>query len=106
MRLTRCILTAVTLAALSGCGDDPEQVRKVREQRVEITRLSGELALLEEKLGNLPADKSGDLAVAKKQADDQAAEILKLEAEIVNLDAQRKALEDELASYKRKYPVR
>lgn len=106
MRLTRCILTAVALTALTGCGDDPEQVRKVREQRVEITKLSGELALLEEKLRNLPEDKSGDLTVAKKQAEDQSAEILKLEAEIADLDARRKALEDDLASYKRKYPVR
>lgn len=106
MTLIRSIAALSVSTCLVSCGEDPELLRKSREQQTEVVKLRSELALMEEKLRNLPPDKSEDLTTAKKQAEAQTAEITALEAEISNLDTRRKALEDEFNSYKRKYPVR
>lgn len=91
---------------LSSCGEDPELTRKLQIQEAEITRLRGELALIEERLKNLPPDKSSELAEAKKQAEIQASEISLLEAEIASLEERKKSLKQEFEEYKRKYYVK
>ena len=60
--------------ACASCGEDPKLVEKHEKQKAEVARLKGELALVEEKLKNMPADVSEDLEKAKKQAGEQAAE--------------------------------
>lgn len=101
----RFISAALASAFLVSCGEDPELLKKSRDQQLEITQLRGELALLEEKLRNLPPDKSEELALAKEQAKSQEAEIQSIEAEISKLETRRKELDDEFESYRRKYPV-
>ncbi len=103
LRFAACIAGAI---AVSSCGDDPELVKKTQEQQAEITRLRGEVALIDEKLRNLPADKSSELAEAKKVAETQTAEIKALEEEIASLEARKKSIDEEFKAYQRKYSVR
>ena len=103
LRLAACFATALSI---SSCGDDPELVKKTQEQQAEITRLRGEVALIDEKLRNLPADKSSELAEAKKVAETQTAEIKALEEEIASLEARKKSIDEEFKAYQRKYAVR
>jgi chromosome segregation ATPase len=95
-------------AALScaSCGDDPKLVEQREKQKSEITRLKGELALIDEKLKNLPPDVSAELAEAKKLSETQNAEIAALEAEVSGLEDKKRALESEFQSYQVKYQVK
>ena len=95
---------AVTILATS-CGDPPELVEKRMLQETEITRLKGEIALLEERIANLPEDRSEELAEARAKAEEQSATIDSLETEIAGLESRRNALTEELEAYQRKYRV-
>lgn len=99
-------LPVLAFVLLAACGKDPELVKKSGAQEAEITRLRGELAALDEKLRNLPEDRSAELVQARKTADAQAAEVAKLEAEIAQLQARKVELKKEFEEYKRKYAVR
>lgn len=96
------------LAALScgSCGDAPELVAKRERQKAEITRLKGELAIIEEKLKNMPPDVSGELEKARKTAEEQTAEINSMETEIKDLQARKRALQAEFDSYRAKYQLK
>jgi predicted RNase H-like nuclease (RuvC/YqgF family) len=94
-------------ALLPSCHkEDPALLRKNEEQKAEIKRLEGELAVLDEKLKNAPPDRSEDLAAVRKDAESQEAEIANLEKEVPELQARKKALETEFKQYREKYPVK
>ena len=96
----------VSLSCFS-CGkkEDPLLLEKREQQKTEIARLKGELALLEEKLKNLPPDVTAELEAASRQAEQQTAEIAKLEAEAADLEARKRALQKEYDAYRAKYPT-
>lgn len=102
----RILLAAASAAILASCGDDPELVAKREKQKAEITKLNGELALVQEKLKNLPPDVSADLEKAKKQSEQQSAEIATLEKEIAELQGRKRALQTEFDEYRVKYQTK
>jgi hypothetical protein len=81
-------------------------VEKREKQKAEITRLKGELALIEEKLKNQPPDVSADLAEAKKHFEKQTAEVVGLKGEVVGLDARKRSLQAEFDAYQSKYQAK
>jgi len=56
---------------LGACRENPELVRKREEQRAEIKRLEGEIALIDEKLKAIPVIHEDDLAKARKELESQ-----------------------------------
>lgn len=98
---------AVLIAlSCSSCGDDPKLVEQRDKQKAEITRLKGELALIDEKLKSLPPDVSSELAEAKTLSVKQTAEVEALETEVAGLEAKKRALESEFDAYQVKYQVK
>lgn len=106
MRYYLLILTTLTALALSSCGDDPKLVEKREKQKAEISHLKGEIALIDEKLKNLPPDVSAELAEAKQLAETQHAEVEKLEGEVATLDAKKRTLQKEYDAYRVKYQLK
>ena len=107
MNLVRPSLIVVSLSLLfSSCGDDPKLVEKREKQKIELTRLKGELALVEEKLKNIPPDVSSELAEAKKLSEKQSAEVADLEREIAVLEMRKLSLQGEFEAYQAKYKVK
>lgn len=101
-----CSLAVLFVLSCASCGDDPKLVEKREQQKAEITRLKGELALIDEKLKNLPPDVSADLAEAKTLSGKQTAEVAGLETEIAGLEARKRSLQDEFDAYRAKYQVK
>ena len=101
-----CFSAALSLVLLASCSEDPKLVEKREKQKVEITKLKGDVALIEEKLKNLPPDVSSDLAEAKETSEKQAAEVARLEAEVATLDARKRSLQAEFDAYHAKYQVK
>ncbi len=107
----KLILYPASLAILlslsvTSCGDDPKLVEKREKQKAEIARLKGDLALVDEKLKNLPPDVSSELAEAKQLSAKQSAEVTALEAEVTALEARKRSLQDEFTAYQAKYQVK
>ncbi|WAC18461.1 hypothetical protein OVA24_14595 [Luteolibacter sp. SL250] len=96
---------AASAALLCSC-DSPEMVRKRDQQALEITKLRGELAVLEERLKDLPPDRAADLATIEEETKKQQAEIIKLESEIKDLEAKKESVQKDFEEYKRKYVIR
>jgi hypothetical protein len=94
------------LLTLCSCKEDPELVRKREEQQSEIKRLQGELQIIQEKLKDIPPDKTKELIVAKGEADAQALEIERLEKEVAALEVKKKEIEGKFSDYKKKYPLK
>lgn len=103
--LVRWIPLSLAVVCAS-CGDNPALVEKREKQKVEIARLRGELALLEEQLKNLPPDVSKELEEAKKEAETQAADVASLEAEVASLESRKRALQGEYDDYRKKFPIK
>ena len=101
-----CSLALLLVLACTSCSDDPKLVEKREKQKAEISRLRGELALIEEKLKSLPPDVSADLAEAKQLAAKQSAEVTGLEAEVAALEAKKRSLQGEFEAYQAKYQVK
>ncbi len=91
--------------AVISCEEDPKLVAKREKQKAEIIQLTGELAILEEKIKAMPPDVSEELAETKKAAEQQAAEVATLEAEVAQLQARKAAAQTEFDAYKAKYPI-
>jgi hypothetical protein len=91
--------------ALGSC-KDPALVRKREEQQTEIKRLEGEIALIQEKLKDLPPDRGAELAEARKTHEAQSQEIARLEQEVSGLETRKRQLEREFAQYRVKYPLK
>jgi predicted nucleic acid-binding Zn-ribbon protein len=108
MRLNSCFHTIAGfwVLALVSCGDDPKMVEKREQQKSEITRLKGEIALIEEKLKSLPPDVSSELAEAKLVSAKQSAEVAGLESEVADLESRKRALQGEFDAYRVKYQVK
>ena len=94
------------ICLLTSCGDDPKLVAVREQQKAEISRLRGELALIEEKLRNMPQDLSSELEAARTKAGQQKTEITQLESEIAQLEAKKVSLEEEFKSYRQKYQLK
>lgn len=103
--LVHCSFLVLLGAALPSC-ENPELARKRDAQQLEIARLKGELAVMEEKLKDVPPDRSEDLARVEQEADVQKQELAKIEAEVTALEAKKAALEKEYDDYKSKYTIR
>jgi hypothetical protein len=98
---------ALLLCAVSvSCGDDPELVRKREEQKAEIRKLEGELAILKERMEQAPPDRSAEVARLKEEAASSEGRIVALEREVDGLEKKKSAIEREFESYRRKYVVR
>lgn len=99
-------IAAVVALILTSCGDDPELVARSEQQKAEIAKLRGEIALLEEKLRSLPPDVSLQLEQAKKTEAGQQEEIQRLEGEIADLQVKKRELGKEFDVYRAKYQTR
>ncbi len=107
--LVRCLRPAGALAlclVFGSCSDDPALVREREAQKVEISKLEGELALLEEKLEQVPPDRSEEVVQLKADAETNKAQIAEVEAEIESLEREKDKLEKEHEAYRRKYVLR
>lgn len=104
--VTATLLFLTLTFTLASCGDDPELVRKREEQRAEIQRLQGELAILQEKLKNAPADQSEELAKTEEEITQEQSKISSLETEIASLKDRRRDVEEKLKRFQREYPLR
>lgn len=100
-----CALLLAVLCCPS-CGDDPKLVEKRDKQRAEIARLKGEIALIEEKLKNMPPDVTAELEATRKRAEEQTAEVAKLESEVSELEARKRVMQAEFDSYRAKYQLK
>ncbi len=105
-RLLRASALLLTCLAVSSCGDDPELVRKREEQKAEIRLLDGELKILQEKIAQLPPDRTTEVAKLKQESELQQVEIAKLEQEIASLQKQKVDIDKDHEAYRRKYVVR
>lgn len=97
---------AALCLAFSSCSDDPAMVAKREQQRAEISKLESELAILQERMGQLPPDRSGDVEELKEKAEANQDEIAALESEIDELEREKAKIEREHEAYRRKYAVR
>jgi septal ring factor EnvC (AmiA/AmiB activator) len=102
LRLAIGIAATLPFAA---CNEDPELVRKRGEQEAEMAKLSGEIALVEERLKNVPPDQSAELEAAKRETKKLEEEHKSLSAEVAELEAEHQSLKNEHEEYKRKYTV-
>jgi peptidoglycan hydrolase CwlO-like protein len=103
--LTRPLTFLLTIAFVS-CSEDPKLVEQREKQKVEIARLKGDLALVNEKLKNLPPDVADQLAEARKLSEKQSAEVASLETEVAALEAKKRSLKNEFEAYQAKYQVK
>ncbi len=105
-RTARYSLLLLGLGLFTGCGEDPELVRKSEQQKAEIRRLEGELQLLREKLARAPKDRSAELAEMQGEIRKEEAQIAELDTTISDLREKRRTMEQEFDKYKREYPIR
>jgi chromosome segregation ATPase len=108
-RPTDCLRPAALLvlcAFLSACGDDPELVRKREEQRAEISKLQGELEILQEKMEQIPPDRSAEVEQLKQDAETNRSQIATLESEVEALEKEKAEVEKQHEAYRRKYVAR
>ena len=98
--------TILFVVLCTSCSDDPKLVEQREKQKVEIARLKGELALVNEKLKNLPPDVADQLVEAKKLSEKQSAEVATLESEVVALESKKRSLKTEFEAYQAKYQVK
>ncbi|NJM38990.1 MAG: hypothetical protein HC845_14635 [Akkermansiaceae bacterium] len=99
-------IVAILSLVFTSCGEDKTMVEKREKQKVEIARLTGELAIIDEKIKAMPADVSAEIEEARKVAEKQAAEAAGLEREIAKLEERKAALQSEYDTYKAKYQVK
>jgi septal ring factor EnvC (AmiA/AmiB activator) len=100
-----CSFAMLVALCCTSCSD-PELVEKREKQKAELVRLKGELALVSEKLKNLPPDVTAQLVEAKKLSEKQTGEVTALETEIAALETKKKSLQSEFDVYKLKYQVK
>lgn len=81
-------------------------VAKREKQRAEIIQLKGDLALVDEKLKDVPPDVSEELAETKKQVEQASAKVSELETEVATLEAKKRAVQDEFDTYRVKYQAK
>jgi hypothetical protein len=104
--LLRPAALALLCVSISSCGDDPELVRKREEQKAELRLLDGELKILQEKISQIPPDRSTEISKLKQESELQQQDISKLELEIEALQKEKAQVEKDHEAYRRKYVVR
>jgi hypothetical protein len=104
-RLSYCVAACISLLSLS-CGDDPKLVAQRERQKAEISRLKGELALMQEKLRNMPPDVTEELEKTRKLVEAKGSEVARIEDEIRSLEIRRRSLEEEFNAYRAQYPLK
>jgi hypothetical protein len=106
-QVPRLLLPSLFIAvACFSCKENPQLVEKREQQKAEIVRLKGELALIDEKLRNPPPDVTAELERATKQAEQQSADVAKLESEVADLETRKRALQKEFDAYRAKYQTK
>ncbi|MCW1926438.1 hypothetical protein OKA05_28060 [Luteolibacter arcticus] len=99
----RCVAALSICVALNSCGDDPALVLKRDEQRAEISKLQGELSILQERMEQIPPDRSAKIDELKQQAEDNRTQISTLESEVEALEKEKADVEKQHQAYRRKY---
>jgi uncharacterized protein involved in exopolysaccharide biosynthesis len=92
------VLTAIILSS-GGCKDNPQLVKKSKDQVVEIESLKSELAGLEEKLKDAPGDQSKALEDEKAEEIAQSSKLRQLDQEVARLTAERDKAKAELEKF-------
>lgn len=104
--LPRALAATSLCVFFVACGDDPELIRKRDEQSAAIIKLEGELAILKEQIKQAPPDRSAEVARLKAEGTKNEEKIAELEEEVDTLEKKKKAIEQQAASYRRKYVIR
>lgn len=106
MNLTQSTCLVVFASLLMVSCEDPKLVAKRDQQKIEIARLKGELALVEERLKNLPPDVSGDLAAARSLSAQRKTEVASLEKTVSELESKKRLIEKDFEEYRTKYQIK
>lgn len=104
--LLNTVLAAFLLFINSSCRENPEKIIIREKQKIELAKLKGEIAIMEEKIKNLPPDSTDDLARTRKELIATNNEITQLQQEINQLEATKKALQEDFDKYRLKYQVK
>lgn len=102
----RCMAGLAICVALNSCSDNPELVRKRDEQRAEISKLNGELSVLQERMEQIQPDRSAKIEELKQKAEENRNQITALEAEVEALGKEKADVEKQHQTYRRKYAVK
>jgi septal ring factor EnvC (AmiA/AmiB activator) len=100
------LLVLAVASVASSCNEDEALIQKREQQLVEIAKLRGELTLIEAKLADIPPDRSQELAETRAKIEEQTAAADQLEKEIGELNARRRAIENEFDQYRRNYAIK
>lgn len=103
--LLRPAALALVCLSFSSCGDDPALVLQRDKQKEELKRLDGELKLLQEKINQIPPDRSTEISKLKLQSEEQQGQITALELDIERLQKEKAEVEKQHEAYRRKYVV-
>jgi TolA-binding protein len=104
--LLRPAALALLCLSFSSCHDDPALVLKREQQKAELVQLDGDLKVLQEKINQIPPDRSSDISKLKLQAEEQQGQISALEQEIERLQKQKADVEKQHEAFRRKFVVR
>jgi septal ring factor EnvC (AmiA/AmiB activator) len=104
--ISKKIILIVTPFFFCACSEDSELVKKHGEQEVELAKLRGELALIEEQIKNMPQDQSAEVKKFKEKQSKLETELNVLDSEVAKLEAEKKKLERDYEEYRRRYVVR
>jgi septal ring factor EnvC (AmiA/AmiB activator) len=85
---------------------DEEMVNKIQKQKVEITRLRDEIAVIEDEIKNFPPNIEAKLEESKKTNKRQSEEVARLEESIIELNRREIDLQNQYKIYCAKYKVR
>lgn len=99
------LIAILLVFSCCSCGEDAVLVEKKNAQATEITRLKGEINLLEEKIKNLPPDVTEELEAKRNEIEEQKAVIKKLEAEVWDQEERKNDLQREFDIYRARYKI-
>ncbi len=99
LNIVRLIALTAFIGLSGGCKENPQLVRKSKEQIVEIESLKSELAALQEKLKDAPSDQTKILELAKAEEAALIIKLKELELEVSRLSAQRDKAKAELDNF-------
>lgn len=99
------ISTVLVAFLCVSCKEDPALIEKKNSQAAEITRLKGEIELLEEKIKNLPPDVSDELETKRAEVTRQEARIKQLEVDVRGQEDVKNSIQREFDAYRAKYKI-
>lgn len=106
VRYLRPALLGLACMFVSSCGENPELQAKKEQQSAEIRKLDGELTIIQDKLAQMPPDRSFELNKLRQEAAANKEAVAALEAEVASLKTKKEGLEDDLKTYRSKYVIR